>query len=66
MVTTIQVNESTLVLLKYWRKTFGFSSYDELLNTLVKRQTQESLYGFLGHSSRENILRDLRDKSDRF
>jgi hypothetical protein len=62
--TTIQVHESTLLLLKALRKKFDASSYDELIKRLASEEVPESLAGFLGKASRAEILKDLRDEDD--
>ena len=67
MVTTIQVQDTTLLLLKKLKEETKSSSYDETIKTIaISQPKQESLYGFLGKKSRKWILKDLRDKSDRF
>ncbi|MBS3066219.1 hypothetical protein J4205_00190 [Candidatus Pacearchaeota archaeon] len=70
MPTTIQINESTLELLKKIKKELEASSYDEAITKMVINESQkESLAGFLGKyigkKSRKEILHDLRDKNDR-
>ena len=68
MVTTIQINERTLDILKKIKNETNSSSYDEAINKMVSsRWKQESLAGFLGkRMPRKEILRNLRDKNDRF
>ena len=67
MVTTIQVQQQTLELLKKLKEETRARSYDEAITKIVVAGTKtESLYGFLGKRSRKWILKDLRDKSDRF
>lgn len=67
MVTTIQVRENTLEVLKKLRRETKSQSYDEAINKLVaKTMKKESLAGFLGKKSQMWILKDLRDKNDRF
>lgn len=67
MPTTIQVTEETLELLKRMRKAADASSYDELIQTVIKKTTtaHESLYGLLGKKTMKDILRGLRDEHDR-
>ncbi len=72
MTTTIQVDESTLSLLKKLKDRTKADSY----NTIIERLIQESLhpkksmFGFLNKTNevitRKRMLRDLRDKSDRY
>ena len=67
MPTTIQINERTLEVLRKIKNETNSSSYDEAINKIVaSRWKGESLAGFLGRMPRKTILRDLRDKNDRF
>lgn len=71
MVTTIQVQDKTLELLKKLKEETKSNSYDETIkNIAVARMKNESLAGYLGKylgkKSRKWILKDLRDESDRF
>ena len=67
MVTTIQVQDTTLLLLKKLKKETQSSSYDETIKKIaIARTNKESFYGFLGKKSKAWILKDLRDKNDRF
>ena len=67
MPTTIQIKERTLEILKKIKKDTHSSSYDEAITKIAVNSTKkESLYGFLGKKSRNWILKDLRDKNDRF
>ena len=67
MVTTIQINERTLLLLKKLKEETRSSSYDETINKITSERTRKkSLAGFLGKITRKEILRNLRDKHERF
>lgn len=67
MKTTIQINQSTLELLKKVRDNTKSSSYDETINKIIlKNINKESLYGYLGKKTKKDILKGLGDKSDRF
>ena len=68
MSTTIQVNDNTMHLLKLLREQYKASSYDELLNILLKKamKPSKSLCGAGGKLSMKEILKGLRDKSDRY
>jgi len=71
MPTTIQINESTLELLKKIKRELEASSYDEAISKMViNASRKESMAGYLGKyigkKSRKEILHDLRDKNDRF
>ncbi|MBI2672019.1 hypothetical protein HYX16_03745 [Candidatus Woesearchaeota archaeon] len=66
MTTTIQIQNKTLGLLKKVKEETKSSSYDEAINKIViKRLKEVSLAGFLGKRTKEWILKDLRDESDR-
>ena len=65
-MATLEIEEWTLELLKRAKEETGSSSYDETIKKLVLSQTK-SFGGILGPpQSPEEILKDLRDKSDRF
>jgi len=73
MVTTIQVDEQLLLLLKKLKEEYRAQSYREALMTGVSQllKPKISLAGSLKKHfpkglSREEILKDLRDKNDRF
>ncbi len=69
MATTIQVQESTLELLKRIRKKTHSASYDEAINKLVKKTVPKSMAGALADGkkyTKKQILRGLRDEIDRF
>lgn len=71
MITTIQVQKETLELLKKIKEETKTSSYDETIKKIViDRNKKESFAGYLGKhfgkKSREWVLKDLRDKNDRF
>jgi len=71
MVTTIQVDEKTVLLLKKLKEQLEASSYDEAITKVAIRhmKPQKSMAGSLkkytGVLSKEDILKDLRDKNDR-
>ena len=66
-MTTIQVQDRTLELLKKLKDETESSSYDEAIKKIIITRTKkESFYGFLGRKTRAWILKDLRDKHDRF
>ena len=67
MTTTIQVKEETVHLLKQMRKTRELASYDDLILDLIRNAApRKSMYGSLGKASWKDIMKDLRDKDDRF
>lgn len=70
MHTTIQINDTTLKLLKKIKEELKANSYDEAITRIVINSSKkESLAGFLGKytgkKSRKEILHNLRDKNDR-
>ncbi len=68
MTTTIQVKEDTIEWLKRLREQYKAASYDEVIETLIKKEhtLPKSGFGLLGHvGSRKEILKGLRDKHDR-
>ena len=65
MVTTIQINERTLVLLKKLKEEMNALSYDEAINRMVLKK-ENSIKGIFGRKSTKQILNNLRDKNDRF
>lgn len=67
MPTTIQIQEKTLELLRKVKEETNSASYDEAIkNMTLSRVKNESLYGYLGKKPRKWILKDLRDKNDRY
>lgn len=74
MVTTIQVNEKTLLLLKKLKEDLMAKSYDEAIIKLAVKTTKDksmagSLEKYYKGISIKNIIKDLqneRRKSDRF
>ena len=71
MVTTIQVNERTLLLLKKLKEELQARSYEDAITKMANQRmkVKESMAGFLGKKygkvSKKEILKDLRDKHDR-
>ncbi len=71
MVTTIQVDEKTILLLKKLKAELAASSYDEAITKIAikhikpKESMAGSLKKYTGELSRKDILKDLRDKNDR-
>lgn len=68
MATTIQVQEDTLDFLKHLREQFETSTYDALIKVLIQKAMipQQSLWGKAGRMSMKDILKNLRDESDRY
>lgn len=65
MTTTIQVSDETVVILKKLRHQLHLSSYDAVIHqTLCTKH--RSRYGALGRIDKKLLLKDIRDKHDRF
>jgi hypothetical protein len=70
MVTTIQVGNQTLELLKRLKDELKTQSYEEAITQMIlSRNKNDSLGGFLGKRlgklSKKEVMRGLRDKNDR-
>ena len=71
MVTTIQVDEKTLLLLKKLKEELEVSSYDDAINKIAIKclKPQESMAGSLAKYvkklSKKEILNELKEKNDR-
>ncbi len=69
MVTMVQIKDETMHRLKQIKKERGLITYDDVVQFLIKNEVKsklQSMCGFLGKATREEILKDLRDKHDRF
>lgn len=68
MTTTIQVNDETIMFLKSLREQYKLDSYDALIKILIGKATKplKSLAGAGGKMTMKEILKDLRDETDRF
>ena len=67
MVTTVQIQDETLEVLKKVKAETHASSYDEAIRRIVVYRVKEkSLGGYLGARPSKQLLKDLRDKHDRF
>ena len=67
--TTIQVQRSTLELLKKTKERAKAGSYDETIRFLYKRDCKASMAGALSRKksyTKSELLKGLRDKHDRF
>lgn len=71
MVTTIQIDEKTLLLLRKLKQELDASSYDDAINKIVikclkpEKSMAGSLLKYVGKLSRNQILNDLKEKNDR-
>lgn len=67
-ITTIQVNERTLYILKKLKEELKVNSYDEVIVRKITKPIK-SMAGFLGkhltQKEKEEILKDDRKKEDR-
>lgn len=68
MVTTIQVQEDTVQALKRLQRQTHIDTYDALLKILIQKAQRPhvSLWGKGGKISKDILLKDLRDKHDRY
>ena len=70
MATTIQINEDTLGLLKMYKEQMKAQTYDEVIKkfmTINMGDYAKKFKGYLGKKiPREELLKGLRDKADRF
>jgi len=75
MVTTIQVDEKTILLLKKLKEFLDVSSYDEAINRIVVKHlnSKKSMAGSLGkyfkNYSSEKMVKEIKEerkKIDRF
>jgi hypothetical protein len=71
MVTTIQVSNRTLEILRQLKQQMQAESYEETIMELMKeRGKEESLAGHLQKyvkgKPKKDILKGLRDENDRF
>jgi predicted CopG family antitoxin len=71
MVTTIQISEITLEMLRKLKQELNASSYDEAIMEITIQRTKKSLAGSLKAYMKKgetlkDILKGLRDKHDRF
>lgn len=67
MMTTIQVNKTTVDVLKKIKERHKLESYDRVIERLVEEamHPRKSFFGALGKRSRAAIMEGLRDEEDR-
>lgn len=67
MATTIQISESTLDLLKRYKEQTKAHNYDEVIVGFMKLgDYAKSFRGYLGKKNMAFVMKNLRDKKDRF
>ncbi len=71
MATTIQIDEKTLLLLKKLKEELEASSYDETIVKMAMKQRKPSsmagsLKKYMGKNTLADVLKNHRDKNDRF
>lgn len=66
-ITTIQLEEETVKILKMYKEQHELKTYDEAIRKiLAARKTEiEKFKGFLGKKDMAFIMKGLRDKKDR-
>ncbi len=66
MVTTIQITEKTLQILKKMKQELNTLSYDQTISCLVSSRLKEnSLAGYLRKKNLKFLLKDVRKKKER-
>ena len=66
MVTTIQLEDRTLTILKKLKEETNSSSYDEAINRVIADHSgKQSMAGFLGKMPVKGIMKNLREKNER-
>ncbi len=68
MTTTIQINEDTLEYLKRYKEQWKLETYDDVIKKFMTMgDYAKSFQGYIGKKiTREKLLKNLRDKKDRF
>jgi len=68
MATTIQVQEDTLQALKRLQRQIHIDTYDALLKILIQKAQKPhiSLWGKGGKVPKQVLMKDLREKHDRY
>jgi len=66
MVTTIQIEKTTVEQLKHLKEKMRARSYDAVVQQLIAKNGPKSMAGALGKKNMQWVLKDLRDKHDRF
>ena len=65
--TTVQVTDDTLELLRKAKTETRSSSYNEAIKKIILTRTgKKTLGGYLGRRPSHQLLKDLRDKHDRY
>jgi len=68
VTTTIQLEDQTIDWLRMYKKQHNLKTYDETIKFLFKVKTKdvEEFRGILKGISRKELMKDLRDKKNRF
>ncbi|HLC86235.1 MAG TPA: hypothetical protein VJG30_03040 [Candidatus Nanoarchaeia archaeon] len=62
-MTTIQISEETVELLKMYNEQWKLENYDEVIKKFMSfGDYAKSFRGYLGKMSRKELIKDLRDK----
>ncbi len=68
MTTSIAVKEETKDMLEQVKEELNSPNFDDVIRTLIAKtkKPEKSMYGAGGKMPLKEILKDLRDKSDRY
>ncbi len=67
MTTTIQIQDETAELLKRYKEQLHLKTYDEAIRKMMHLGDYAKQFrGILGKGTMKDVMKDLRDKTDRF
>ena len=69
MTTTIQIEDQTMKILKMYKEQTKAKTYDEVIKKMMTRNLgkyAKKYRGILGKKDMEYVMKDLRDKRDRY
>jgi hypothetical protein len=64
MAKTIQLKRETVNMLKGYKEQLHLNTYNEVIRKVLIKKPK-TMFGFLGKKNMKEILRGLRDESDR-
>lgn len=68
LASTIQVEDHTMAMLKNLKLAYKTKTYDKAITRLMRKKLSGSMFGKLARGKKyamSNVLRGLRDESDR-